>query len=110
VKIVEGNETQTADQLDNASNVLFLFMHLSMLSCWVGRTWAGDLNSDRISFSVQLPGPREVKKVQIPHSRRIIAGQKNSTNDHTADRLAQLVEHWTAVREVAIPTLLFLSN
>jgi len=38
----------------------------------------------QISFSVQMPGLREVilgHKVQIPHSRSIIVNQKNSTND-----------------------------
>ena len=43
----------------------------------------GDLNSNQF-FLFKYPAPGKsswVKKVQIPHTRVIIAGQKNSTND-----------------------------
>ena len=56
-----------------------------MLSCW-GRG-GGGIGGGFELWSVLLfkcPAPGKsfwVKKLQIPHSRSIIAGQKNSTND-----------------------------
>ena len=66
-------------------------MHLSMLSCWGGggggkggRPGIGGGFERRSVFLFKCPAPGKsswIKKVQIPHSRVIIVGQKNSTND-----------------------------
>lgn len=60
-------------------------MHLSMLSSWGG--WGRGISRGfelRLVFLFKCPALGKspwVKKVQIPHSRSIIVGQKNSTND-----------------------------
>jgi len=59
-------------------------MHLYMLSFWGGRPGIGGGFGLRSVFLLKCPAPGKsswVKKVQIPHTRVIIVGQKNSTND-----------------------------
>jgi len=61
-------------------------MHLSMLNCWGGggRPDIGGGFELRSLFLFKCPATGNlswVKKVQIPHTRFIIAGQKNSMND-----------------------------
>ena len=63
-------------------------MHLSMLSCRGGgggeRPGTGGGFELRSVFLFKCPAPGKsswVKKVQIPHTRVISVGQKNSTND-----------------------------
>ena len=54
-------------------------MHLSMLSCWGGRPGIGGGFELRSVFLFKCPAPGKsswVKKVQIPHPRGIIVGQK----------------------------------
>ena len=63
-------------------------MHLGMLSCW-GGGGGGEVGHrqgirTQVSFLFKCPSPGKsswVKKVQIPHARVLIVGQKNSTND-----------------------------
>ena len=72
-------------QKTNNTFLLKLVMHLSMLSCWGegGSPGIGGIFELRSVF-LKCPAPGKsswVKKVQIPHTRVIIVGQKNSTND-----------------------------
>ena len=68
-------------------------MHLSMLSCWWGRPGIGVGFELRSVFLFKCPAPGKsswVKKVQIPQTRVIIVGQKNSTNDQKSIPWAHL--------------------
>ena len=63
-------------------------MHLSMLSSWGGGGGGGggisrgfELRLVFLFKCLALGKSPWVKKVQIPHSRSTIVGQKNSTND-----------------------------
>ena len=70
------------------SFTLYKLMHLSMLSSWgLGGSWGGGISRGfelRLVFLFKCPALGKslwVKKVQIPHSRSIIVGQKSSMND-----------------------------
>ena len=68
-------------------------MHPSMLSCWWGRPGIGGGFELRSVFLFKCPAPGKsswVKKVQIPQTRVIIVGQKNSTNDQKSIPWAHL--------------------
>ena len=64
-------------------------MHLQMLSCWWGGGGGGRPDIGRrfelrsvLLFKCPASGKSSgVQKVQIPHTRVVIVGQKNSTND-----------------------------
>lgn len=58
-------------------------MHLSMLSCWGARPGIGGGFELRSVFLFKCPAPGKsswVKKVQIPHPRGIIVGQKTANS------------------------------